>query len=114
MNDFESITLTRKELRRLKSLAKAPNGLPRAPEDGTLFNNDLIECPRFGAPPHPYFISVRGKEYLAYLGHRKKDKSSDRRHDWVIAIFSVIVGAVLSRPLWQIIDWLAGLLSLRP
>ena len=31
------------------------------------------------------------------------------RHEWMIAAFSAIVGAILSRPLWNFIEFIVGL-----
>lgn len=51
---------------------------------------------------------------------KQREKDDDRRwelekerrqfrHDWKIAVFSAFAGALLSRPLWDGLDWLLGL-----
>lgn len=43
---------------------------------------------------------------------RKWELEKERRqfrHDWKIAVFSAFAGALISRPLWDGLDWLFGL-----
>lgn len=106
--DFDSIVLTKKELRRLEQLSNAPGGLPRAVEDQTLYNRKLIFCEHYrndnGTGSSLYFISQDGKDYLGQKKRNDRTERKGRQHDWIIAIFSLIAGAILSRPLWETID----------
>lgn len=47
-------------------------------------------------------ITDRGKRYF----QDKDEKKRSFRHDWRIAIFSAISGALLSEPLWACLRWL--------
>lgn len=55
------------------------------------------------------FIRERGQNYLRYKDNEKSNERRANFHDWKIAIFSAFAGALLSRPLWDGIDWLLGL-----
>lgn len=106
--DFDSVLLTKKELRRLQQLANAPEGLPRAVEDHNLHNKMLIYSEHYrnedGTGSSLYFISQDGKDYLEQKKRNDRTERKDRQHDWNIALFSLIAGALLSRPLWETID----------
>lgn len=67
-------------------------------------------------------ITDDGERYLVYiedtekrsLDDQKKDAEKEKRqfrHDWKIAIYSSVVGALLSRPIWDGIDWIAKLIT---
>lgn len=56
-------------------------------------------------------ITELGLMYLAYIENSQTAKKQDRRHDWRIAIFSTLGGAILSKPLWDILDSLIDALS---
>ena len=109
--NFDSIVLTAKQEKRLKEIAKAPEGLPNIPEDAALYNQHLIHCDFLQPKPRNSVVTEKGKAYLIKLERSRKEKASDRFHNWLVAIFSVIAGAALSRPLWETIDWLLGIIA---
>lgn len=47
-------------------------------------------------------ITDKGRRYF----QEKEDKKQNFRHDWRIAIFSAVTGALLSEPLWAVLRWL--------
>ena len=53
-------------------------------------------------------VTDKGRQVLLWYDSRRKD----RAHDWKIAIFSAISGALLSQPLWALLhafaDWFSG------
>lgn len=51
-------------------------------------------------------ISDRGCDYLIFLEHRERAIRREYRHDWKIAVFSALGGALLSEPLWDLIRFL--------
>lgn len=116
--DFDKIILTKKQIKRLMQLTEFPSGLPRAEEDHDLIEYRLIDgihyinSDRTGTTV--YRINTDGKEYLKWHACREREKQSDRRHNWIVAIFSVLAGAALSRPLWETIDWIRRLFTIAP
>lgn len=42
--------------------------------------------------------------YFEDKARQAAEKRSDRRHDWLIAIFSGLAGAFLSKPLWGVLE----------
>lgn len=78
--DFEYIVLTRKELRRLHALAKAPHGLDSSHDEARLMNNKLISRTRYGSQdgssniPLSIVSSIeeRGKQYLIYRKNKRR------------------------------------------
>ena len=73
---------------------------------------DLIQIMRPNDPSknqNEYcFIRERGRNYLRYIDDKKAAEQRANRHDWGIAIFSSLVGAILSDPLWSLIRWIAS------
>lgn len=51
-------------------------------------------------------ITDSGKDYLAYEKMEDEEKRKSNLHDWKIAIFSTVGGALLSQPLWYGIEWI--------
>ncbi len=51
-------------------------------------------------------ITDRGKDLLEYYNGKDLDRKKHYSHEWKIAIFTVLGGALLSRPLWSGIDWI--------
>lgn len=49
-------------------------------------------------------INDTGKDYLAYSKMATEESRKNRLHDWHIAIFSTLGGALLSKPIWEGID----------
>ena len=77
-----------------------------------------ITYPDVGYPSCTVTITTPGKEILeTELRQEKERNGTDERikrifrHEWYIAIFSAIAGALLSRPLWSGIEWIVALLS---
>lgn len=56
-------------------------------------------------------INDRGEDYLIYLECRERENRRERLHDWKIALFSTLGGALLSAPLWDGIRFLLRLLQ---
>ncbi|MBP3304909.1 MAG: hypothetical protein J6L24_02965 [Oscillospiraceae bacterium] len=54
-------------------------------------------------------ISDRGWDYLIFLEHQERDIRREYRHDWKIALFSALGGALISEPLWDLIRLLLRL-----
>lgn len=48
-------------------------------------------------------ITEKGHDYLSYIRNREADKRADRSHNWKVAIFSALAGALLSEPVWAIL-----------
>lgn len=79
--DFEYITLTRKEFKRLKQLSCSPSGLPSKPNESGLINNRLITINRYGShnpdaaclPAAISAITQEGRNYLLYRRQKRKD-----------------------------------------
>lgn len=109
--NFEYISLSKKENKRLKQLSKSPAGLPPSPDETTLMEYGLIARTRYGSADSENgaplktlsMITAKGNSYLTY--ERKKDQArrKEHTHNWLIAIFSVVCGALLSEPLWTLI-----------
>ena len=112
--DFDKILVDDKDIRRLRKIAKSENGLPNVPDDSRLRNQWLISCDYRELKPRYSRITPDGRDYLLWLDIRKREKRSERRHSWAVAVFSVIAGAVLSRPLWETIDQIRSFLSNLP
>lgn len=113
--NYDTILLTKEEFRRLEELEKYPNGLPESPCDYNLVNLRLVAHQfyrnedRTSAGFHSW-ITDEGRTYLKYTHRQVRERRSDRLHDWIIAVFSILAGALLSRPIWESIDWLVQLL----
>ena len=104
--DFEKIALSNRDYRRLKKSSAKPIAITK---DDMLITLDLIEecrthVPGYaGSPTGMGRITTTGKLYLAYASSREHIRRKEHTHDWLIAIFSTIGGALLSEPLWNII-----------
>lgn len=49
-------------------------------------------------------IEDRGRDYLAYIGQRKKSTKSSRLHDLVVAIISFLLGLLTSEHFWNFLN----------
>lgn len=58
-----------------------------------------------------YAISLRpkGRCYFEAERDEHREKRKDRLHDWALALFSAIAGALLSEPVWAIIRYVLSL-----
>ena len=106
--NFESIFLSKKELKRLRELAKSNKYLIQMPEDTKLINLHLIEHSLLRDSNGNILgwhcrIKDTGEDYLKYHARRNAQRRSDRLHDWLIAIASMLGGAFLSEPLWNLL-----------
>lgn len=78
--NFECIVLTRKELQRLRKLAKSPRGLDSTPDETELMNQRLITRTRYGSPDSNSAIllstisniSDDGRKYLLYRKNKRR------------------------------------------
>ena len=110
---FDQIALSRSEMRYLRKAAKEKVELRKC---SRLKNLGLVDEERKGMPgytPTPTGfaeINQDGINYLAYIKGQKQSKRKAYRHDWSIAIFSTLLGALVSRPLWEFIDWIRTVL----
>lgn len=50
-----------------------------------------------------------GLHYFESAADEKAKTSKVFRHEWRIAVFSALAGALLSRPLWSLIEWIVSL-----
>lgn len=53
---------------------------------------------------HALHITQRGTDYLAFYKRTKQTETRAFWNDWLIAIFSTVAGALLSKPLWDCIE----------
>ena len=111
--NFENIFLSKKELKRLRKLAGANRLLLQVPEDTKLINLHLIEHALLrdsngNALGWHCRIKDTGENYLKYHDRRNAERRSDRLHDWLIAIVSILGGAFLSEPLWNLLRQVFG------
>ena len=111
--NFENIFLSKKELNRLRKLAKSSQLLPQVPEDTKLINKYLTEHHLLRDENGNILgwhcrIVDRGRDYLKYHDRRSAERRSDRLHDWLIAIASILGGAFLSEPLWNLLRQVFG------
>ena len=105
--DFEYITLTRKEYKRLKQLSRSPSGLPSESNESGLMNNHLITRNRYGYNSEPRsVITQEGKNYLLYRRTKRSERSKDSFRfvlSTVIALLALIIAvAALLIDLWQL------------
>ena len=116
--DFDLIFLSKAELKRLRALAKSGDWLLDTKQDSALINHGLVSHQRLSIDSTETLrfhckINDNGRIFLARLDRDKRNKRSDRRHNWLIALFTTAAGAILSRPLWQLLDcineFLAGI-----
>lgn len=58
-------------------------------------------------------ITPEGQARLQHLLLEANERKAQYRHDWKIAIFSALFGALLSEPVWSLIYFLIDLISTR-
>lgn len=56
-------------------------------------------------------IRDRGRNYLKYLDGEAEKERRQFSHNWKVAIFSALAGALLSRPLWAGIEWILAIVA---
>ena len=65
----------------------------------------LIECRPSGfGDVKTYRRLDKCVTYFEDKARQAAEKRADRRHDWLIAIFSALAGAFLSKPLWGVLE----------
>ena len=115
-DDFGTIEISKKEF---KLLQKSKNKLVIVTSKNQKYafrlqELDFIRILRFSKPGKESVdvcdIRTRGENYLYYKKAHMAEKRSEYLHDWKLQIFSAIAGALLSRPLWDGIDWAVSLL----
>lgn len=114
--DFDHIALSKGEMEVLKELS-ARNMLfdgekmgimaklvsaGLAEKKAALLNKETCEIVK---------INDNGNFYLAYKKMEAEEKRKSNLHDWKITIFSTIGGALLSRPLWDSIEWILAVVA---
>lgn len=52
-------------------------------------------------------ITEKGRQVLLHYENAARARRSERRHNWLIAIFSTVGGALLSKPIWTVLEWIA-------
>lgn len=99
MKPFDQIVLTRKELRRLKSLANANDGLPSCREDASLRKANLISYIQYSVedPGKTLYSSIEqsGNDYLRFLKDRHQQNTIHAWEFW-IGILIALAGLIIS------------------
>lgn len=114
--NFDYIQLSKEEIQRLRQLAEAPNGLDSGPNEKNLMEYRLITRNWYHVQTEDgahkseavSVITSDGRNYLTYVSTLKRARRKEHLHDWLIAIFSAICGALLSEPLWELIRRIIG------
>lgn len=110
--EFEEIVLTKKELSTLKALKKAADKkqgfLVKSKNKSVLerlYHFEFVEIQNCTtAPPgetlkwpfpRAVYITERGRDYLAYLEAKERERKSDRRHDVLLLFISALIAILL-------------------
>lgn len=107
-DDFPFIHLSRKELILLKSTTHGLVEITPKNQSAACRLRDLVFI-RILQPKSNVEvceIRIRGRNFLHYLSGEKSEKRRDHIHDWKIAVFSALAGALLSQPMWDFLRWL--------
>lgn len=106
MKDFSQIRLSKAELKLLRSVKSSSAPFPDEHYE-RLMQHDFIEPSEFPSEGRIKMIATdRGIDYLAFADSLEASERKNRRHEWLIAIFSTFGGAFLSAPLWDLVHWL--------
>lgn len=115
--DFSKIVLSKRDISLLKDVRDgiatyADPGIDNLIKLG-LVTTDFVIQSSYEPNNTNQTISLtdNGITYLVYVENTNADRRREYRHDWMLAIFSVIGGALLSDPLWSFINWFANCLS---
>lgn len=108
MNNYD-IPLTRQELRALRRCQTEP--IPLAGNERLVRHKlacEIIEPVQgyFGNRTGKLEITDLGRDYLISYASRKKDLRESRRHDWLTTLLSTFGGALLSKPVWDALEWI--------
>ena len=104
---FDQIALSKREYRLLKKTSKHKIALSTCPRLKELGLIDEIFDPVSGYMPHATGYAQINKNGINYLAYKRDIETKTRKehtHNWLIAIFSVVAGALLSKPLWSLIE----------
>lgn len=112
MTPAKDIHLSKRALRLLKRISKGKyvdwTSVERSAEYKTLVYFVLVDHQRgtkIGS------ITEKGLQVLLSHQHADDDRKQEHRHNWLIAVFSTLGGALLSKPLWDGIEWLTELIQ---
>ena len=106
---FDEIFLSRKDMRTLKKAEKTIVSTELC-EDLLLLG--FVEEVKTHIPGYrpksngTAQITALGSRYLKYIKEKRNKIKGEHLHDWLIPIFSVLGGALLSKPIWNGIDCL--------
>ena len=107
MTPAKDIQLNKKALQLLKKISKGKHlrwsSIEKTAEYKTLTYYGLAY--RTSGLPNGT-ITEKGMQVLLCHERTKEDRRREHLHDWYVAIFSAFAGALLSKPLWNGIDWL--------
>lgn len=103
MSDLQSLKLTKKSFRLLKQIYKGKilywNDICHTAAGQMLVRYSLIY-------PSPKSEVVRINNDGEQVLLRIDQENQTRKHNWRIAIFSALCGALLSSPFWNALKWL--------
>lgn len=110
MTPAKDIHLNKNAFRLLKKISKGKSlnwvSIEETPEYKTLIYFGLISHTHGHKTGE---ITEKGFQVLLHRQHADDDRKQEHRHNWFIAIFSTLGGAILSRPLWDgielLIEW---------
>lgn len=106
MIEVKDIQLTKKAMKLLKTISDAKNYEVSSISDSDAFKLLLeYELVSFSRNGQWVYIVPKGTQVLLRYENEKRARSQEHRHNWRIAIFSTLGGAILSKPIWDIIDW---------
>ena len=101
------IYLSKSDIRILKKLERNSqiewSSIETAVHETSLEYCDLVVPSRSGKYAT---LTMEGRQALMQYRNAKQRQRSEHIHNWYIAIFSTIGGALLSEPLWAGIRWL--------
>lgn len=107
--DFSQIAMSEEEIKLLKEAKEDSIPMPRQNFE-RLIQHDFVTLDGVCEDKRFKIIATeRGIDYLAYVESISEADKAARRHDWKIAIFSAFAGALLSDPLWSVLDWISDL-----
>ena len=108
----KEIYLSKSDLRILEKLERDNHvewaSIETVVQHTALEHYDLVVPSRSGKYA---ILTQEGRQVLLQYREEKQNQRSEHAHNWYIAIFSTIGGALLSEPLWAGIRWLISWLS---
>lgn len=109
VRDTKDIFLTPKAYKLLRRIEKG-EAVTWGDIDGTEEGNCLscFELVYVSRTKENLRITEAGRQVLLREAYDKQQTRKEHRHNWLIAVFSTVGGAVLSKPLWEAIEWLTA------